>query len=112
MRPSLGERVKIYIAGPMTGLPDLNFPKFHEKAAELRARGWEVVSPAEINSDPTTAWQDCMRADIAELIKCDAIFLLERWQFSRGASLEHHIATSLGMKVMYEGIAREASCSA
>lgn len=31
--------MKIYIAGPMTGLPDLNFPAFHNEARRLRMQG-------------------------------------------------------------------------
>ena len=43
--------LKIYCAGPMTGLPELNFPAFHAEAARLRAFGYEVINPAEINPD-------------------------------------------------------------
>jgi len=67
---------RIYIAGPMTGLPELNFPAFHAEAARLRAQGHHAVNPAEINSDPNAEWVDCMRADIRELMTCDAISLL------------------------------------
>lgn len=91
---------KIYIAGPMTGLPELNFPAFHAAAQELRAAGHDVINPAEINPDPGTAWEDCMRADIAQLVTCDAIFLLPGWERSRGASLEHHIARELGLRIV------------
>lgn len=42
---------RIYISGPMTGLPDFNFPAFHDAAARLRERGHEVANPAEINSE-------------------------------------------------------------
>ena len=41
----------IYIAGPMTGRPDLNFPAFHAAATTLRDAGFDVVNPAEINPD-------------------------------------------------------------
>lgn len=68
--------MKLYIAGPMTGLPDLNFPAFHAEAARLRALGYEVSNPAEINPDPTAGWEACMRADIAELVKCDGVALV------------------------------------
>lgn len=91
---------RIYLAGPMTGLPDLNFPAFHAAAARMRAQGLDVVNPAEINADPTTGWVECMRADIAELVKCDGIALLPGWSASRGATLEHHIASALGMLVI------------
>ena len=91
---------RIYIAGPMTGLPELNFPAFHAMAAHLRSLGHHVVNPAEINVDPAKGWAECMRADIRELVSCTAICLLPGWEKSRGASLEHHIAQSLGFEVM------------
>ena len=92
---------KIYIAGPMTGLVDLNFPAFHVEAAWLRAMGHEVVNPAEINADPSAKWEDCMRSDIAQLVTCGRVHLLAGWEKSRGATLEHHIALSLGMEVTF-----------
>ncbi len=89
----------IYITGPMSGLPDLNFPAFHAEADRLRTHGWEVVNPAEINPDKHMTWLECMRTDIAALVFCDAIQLLPGWQNSRGATLEHHIAERLGMQI-------------
>lgn len=91
---------RLYLAGPMSGLPKLNFPAFHAEAARLRAMGYTVVNPAEINSDMQAEWADCMRADIRELVTCDGIALLPGWARSKGATLEHHIASSLGMAVM------------
>lgn len=90
---------RIYLAGPMTGLPDLNWPAFHAAAAALRAAGHDVVNPAEINTDPTAPWEVCMRADIAQLVTCDALALLPGWLNSRGATLERHIAHCLGMRI-------------
>lgn len=85
----------------MTGLPDLNMPAFHAAAARLRAAGYTVVNPAEINSDPAADWHACMRADIKALCDCDAIALLSGFENSRGACLELTIARSLGMEVMH-----------
>lgn len=93
--------MKIYVAGPMTGIVGLNFPAFHAETARLRALGHEVVNPAEINADPAKGWTECMRADIRELATCDAICLLPGFEKSRGATLERHIALELGMTVMY-----------
>ena len=97
---------RVYIAGPMTGLPGLNFPAFHREAAIYRAQGYEVSNPAEINADPSAGWLECMRADIRELVDCDHIAMLPGWERSKGASLEHHIAQALSMQVIY--IMREA----
>lgn len=99
---------RTYIAGPMTGLKDLNFPAFHAEAARLRALGHEVVNPAEINVDPEKGWVECMRADIRELVTCEAIQMLPGWEHSRGARLEHHIATALGLEIILPVIAEAA----
>ncbi len=90
---------KIYIAGPMSGLVDFNFPAFHKMAASFRAKGFEVVNPAEINEDISASWVSCLRADIRELVTCDAIVMLAGWEKSKGATLEKHIADQLGMEV-------------
>lgn len=92
---------KTYIAGPMTGIKDLNFPAFHQAAEWLRGMGHEVVNPAEINPDHHMSWEACMRSDIAELVTCDAIMLLPGWEDSRGAKLEHHIAERLGLRIEF-----------
>lgn len=92
---------RVYVAGPMTGLPDLNFPAFLSRASLLRARGAHVENPAEINPDPGMDWADAMRQDIPRLLTCDTIDLLPGWEKSRGATLEYHIAQSLGMTICY-----------
>ena len=90
---------RIYVSGPMTGLPQLNFPAFHTAAAALRKLGHEVVNPAELNPDPSAAWDQCMRADIKALCDCDGLALLPGWEDSKGAHLEVHIAHRIGIKV-------------
>lgn len=95
---------RIYISGPMTGLPEYNFPAFHAEADRLRALGFEVVNPADLNPDPATTWHECLRNDLAALLTCDAIALLDGWQNSTGAHLEMHVAHRIGMKIV---IARE-----
>ena len=92
---------RIYLSGPMTGLPELNFPAFHAHAAELRERGHDVVNPAEITLDPAATWEQCMRADLAALATCDAIAMMPGWHTSRGAQLELHIAHRLGLLVLF-----------
>lgn len=111
---------RIYIAGPMSGLPELNFPAFNAAAALYRARGATVINPAEINGgadEPAACatmtaeqyaghWRACMRRDITELMTCDEVVMLPGWEKSRGATLERHNALALGMPVSY----MEAAC--
>ncbi|MCJ1887384.1 DUF4406 domain-containing protein [Pseudomonas sp. LA21] len=89
---------RIYLAGPMTGLPEFNYPAFHAEAARLRQLGYHVENPAEINPEGGD-WAACMRRDIPQLIACDTIALLPGWDKSKGARLEYHVATELGMQV-------------
>ncbi len=88
---------RIYIAGKMTDLPELNFPAFADAAKRLRAAGFDVVSPVEICPDKGIEWAAAMRLDIPAMLECDAVVLLDGWENSRGAKLEKHIAEALGM---------------
>ena len=91
---------KIYISGPMTGIPDLNFPAFNAAASHLRSQSFDVINPAEINPDTSKPWDECLKSDIKALCDCDAIALLPGWENSKGAHLELHIAHRVGMEVM------------
>lgn len=90
--------MKIYIAGPMTGIDELNFPAFHTAAKLIRETGNEAVNPAEINPDLDADWTECMIEDIKQLSKCDAIHLLPGWENSFGARIEALVAQKLGLK--------------
>lgn len=92
---------RAYLSGAMSGLPDHNFPAFHAEAAKLRAAGWDVVNPAELNPDTTMSWEECLRVVIRELCGCDAIALMPGWERSKGANLELHVAHRLGLEVIH-----------
>lgn len=92
---------RLYLSGAMSGHPDHNFPAFNEHAAKLRAAGFEVINPAELNPDTSMTWEECLRVDIRELCSCDAIALMPGWEHSKGANLELHIAHRLGLEVMH-----------
>ncbi|CRM05332.1 DUF4406 domain-containing protein [Pseudomonas sp. WP001] len=100
---------RIYLSGPMTGLPDLNFPAFASMTDSLRAGGHTVTNPAELNPDGGS-WNDCMRRDIAALMECDTVATLPGWEHSKGACLEVLIAKRLGMTVVdaHDLVTREA----
>ena len=89
-----------YIAGPMSGLPDFNYPAFNAAAAQLRAEGVQVINPAESDGGSTgKPWEFYMRLALRGLLECDAIVLLPGWEESRGARIERRLAQDLGMTV-------------
>lgn len=91
---------RIYISGPMTGLPGLNKAAFASEAGRLRALGYEVVNPGEVELPEGATWEDYMRHDLKLLLDCTTICLLPGWERSEGARLEHFNALKLGMKVV------------
>lgn len=92
---------RVYLSGPMTGIPEYNYPLFESSAAWLRETGYEVVSPHEVNplDGVVRSWDWYMRRDIPGLVTCDAVVVLPGWEASKGAALEVHIARTLGMPV-------------
>lgn len=113
--------MKIYVAGPMRGIPEFNFPAFHAAAASLRARGHDVFNPAErdidthgdiskgnLTGDNDQAARDhgfdlraALGDDLAFICaQADAVALLPGWENSKGAVAERATALALGLKVI------------
>lgn len=90
---------RIYIAGPMTGHPQLNFPAFHAAANQLRADGWRVANPAD-NGGDDAPYEEYLRRGLRMLLDCQAICLLPGWPTSHGARLEERVARSLKLRVV------------
>lgn len=91
---------KIYIAGPMTGLPDFNYPAFHDAAQRWRDAGYAVENPAEhFEGDTTLDYQTYLTAAIQTLLHCSAVAVLPGWERSRGALAELHVACTLGLPI-------------
>lgn len=100
---------KLYLCGPMTGIEHLNYPAFSEAALALRCWGYQVFNPAENGLPSDAPWATHMRVDIVQLMQCEAVALLPGWGCSKGATLEMHIATALGMPAQsYEDWIQEA----
>jgi len=96
-------KTRIYISGRIKDYPEHRY-HFARVAHLLRGRdGYDVVNPCEVDpevEDPT--YEDYMRADIRELIECDAIYMLEGWERSVGARCEHMVAAMCGLEIHYE----------
>lgn len=92
---------RIYIAGPMTGLPDFNYPAFNAAAKRLREMGHEVLNPAENPVPACGTWQGYMRMALAQLVQCECIVLLPGWSESKGALIERWLSQVLHMDVAH-----------
>lgn len=101
--------MKVYLAGPMTGIPQFNFPAFDAAAAHLRQLGFEVISPHERDTPAVQeaarkspdgrlddsnriageSWGDMLSRDVKIIAdEIDGIVFLPGWEKSRGARLE------------------------
>ena len=89
--------MKLYIAGPMSNLPEFNYPAFMDAERQLLAAGYEVENPANPGHVNGWTWQDYMKRGISQLVRCDGVALLPGWRKSRGAWIERDLALLLGM---------------
>lgn len=112
--------MNVYLAGPMRGYPEFNYPAFRAAAALLRADGHSVFSPAEKDierlgtdiSIGTTGdlaeieakgfdLRDAIFDDLAYIIrKADAIALLPGWEASKGVAAELATAKFLDLEII------------
>lgn len=107
---------QIYISGKITG--DDNYrAKFAMARDRLTRDGYNVLNPVE-KADKlerlhqalgraAPSWSDYMRKCLVTIIDADAVYMLRDWQESRGARLEHYIASELGINIVYEEEAAE-----
>lgn len=100
--------MKYYLAGPMTNIPQFNYPAFFAAAKHLRDLGHDIVSPAELDDPKTIAaamaspdgalgsgtvdgktWGDFLARDVKIVAdQVQGVVFLDNWFFSRGARLE------------------------
>lgn len=103
--------MRAYVAGPMRGIKDWNYPLFDRVAKRLRTDGWQVVTPAEIDRafgldehkyPELPHWWSMsatLAIDFIVISTCESIVLLNRWEQSEGVAAELQQAQSLGLKV-------------
>ena len=93
-------KMKVYIAGKVTGLERAKCSKKFERAKlTLEALGYVAVNPLDIVKEDAE-WNDAMRTCIKSLMGCDAIYLLDNWHDSEGAKIEYDLAKKLQMKII------------
>lgn len=100
--------MRIYISGAISSDMENYKNKFKNAKEHLERQGHTVVNPVEVSEnlqqrlrrEPTYA--EYMRNDLAALFTCEAIYMLSDWKTSPGARLEHCIAVTLAMIVIYQ----------
>ena len=110
---------QVYIAGPMRGIRDFNFPAFHEAAARLRGLGFVVFNPAEydeqvygegFNKSETGDLKDIPQFNLRKALAVDLEFitlhaeviaLLPGWEKSKGALAALAAGKAVGCDVMH-----------
>jgi len=116
--------MKIYLAGPMRGYPNFNFPAFDMAAARLRDQGHQVFSPAdhdrqvigadalinetgdedELAAKSQYTINDALAADTTYICQhATAVALLPGWEKSTGAQAERALAVALGLSIIILG---------
>ena len=90
------EKDKVYISGAIAHYNiDERKGAFLDAENRLRAMGFNPVNPFK-------NWREHMRADIRLLLDCEYIYMLKDWELSKGAKLELDVASSCGIKVLFE----------
>lgn len=104
--------MKVYIAGPMSGYPNFNFPTFYDVEEALVSMGFDTVNPAALDEaglpegvdeedlGGVYSKQKFLLRDFRELVHCDGIVLLPDWWVSQGANAELAVARFIGLEVL------------
>ena len=97
--------MKLYLAGPMSGIPNLNYPEFERAAKYLRGLGYEVFSPRELDLpgyEDNAILRKAFAIEFAFICTdAVAIAMLPGWEHSKGAFAEWALSKALGHKIIY-----------
>ncbi|MDD4980273.1 MAG: DUF4406 domain-containing protein [Candidatus Omnitrophica bacterium] len=98
-------RVIVYISGPYRGDIEENICKARQMSIEIWKAGYTVICPHlntfHFEKDCTLPEKDYIMGDIEILRRVDIVFMLENWQKSEGANIEHEEAFRQGIPIVY-----------
>ena len=113
--------MKIFISGPMRGIPYYGFPALDAARAAFEAAGFDVVTPADLDRaagfdamdlPETTDWnaeagfdvRAAMKRNIDALLECDALVSLFGDRWSMGCGIERDIAERCNIQTFRQSV--------
>lgn len=97
------EKEKIYISGAISHHDiEERMGAFASAEERILMAGCLPVNPFRNGLPQPGDWREHMRVDLRMLLDCDAIYMLKGWELSKGAKLELDVASSCGIKVLFE----------
>lgn len=92
---------RIYISGPISGYDLTEREKVFDKAEEdIRKNGNIPMNPLKNGLSANFDYSVHMRVDLANLLQCDAIYMLSGWNKSKGCQIEYQVAITCGIRVI------------
>lgn len=94
--------MRIYISGPITGI-DNYIDNFNKAEEYLTSLGHDVINPAKVDmSLPKMTYDEYLLIDLFLLNQCQAIYMLNGWNHSKGAKEELKTALLQGIDIYLE----------
>ena len=97
---------RIYVSLPISGY-DLDERKLYaiwvkNLIKDKYPKVAKVITPLNVCSEPDKPHSSYMGKDIEALLECDAIYLCEGWQNSKGCMAEFEVARIYGKEIIFE----------
>ena len=96
----------IYLSGKITGInPEHYEKKFQEAEDYLKSKGYDVYNPVKVFRHKhleMVSREEAMRVLVSDMLKCNAIYMLNDWQSSEGCVQELSVARLLKLDIHFQ----------
>lgn len=105
----------IYISLPITGQEETYEARLNAAVAYVEAKYpdyWWISTPKDLAEDleeiyktlynDNPQYKDYLLPDLEEIWDCDAIFMCNGWEDSKGCQAEYAFAKAIGIEILYQ----------